>query len=375
MSFLSSNRMLTWISHHKLRTFSMLVIGIFFGLVLTLFLVPSVAVDVDTIAVSDIKKTYSTRGQMTSNPYFRASFPYEAICEQLCVKPFDDVKKGQILFSLQSDSFMAFYQVESRKYQFKVLNYKSQRNSLLINRKLYMQSVISEEDYNRSEESFFLFEQDNWARTQEEYKKLLALKNMMNCTAPFDGVISKVFADQGQHTAINFPIIELINTADIIVPIKVDKAFIDRIKVDQSVEIFKEEHNSQGEAQYSKLCNGRVKSINPQVVEDKFDVTVHLDDLPLEKFDVGATLKINIITLQRLKRRSVSNLALRYRNNETYVYVVDKYNRARERKVSIGLIGDTRSELLKGAALNERVIIYPFTVKEYQRVNVTNHDN
>lgn len=275
------------------------------------------------------------------------------------------VKKGDFLVSLDpSDLELDIQQTESefKSHQARVavgsslkLELENTRDELATKKRLAQTGNLSESELIRQqrlvaqgEQKIALEEVENRQKT-ETLVTLLKVKRRhlekMIFNAPFDGVLSLIYARQGDLIVANAPIATLIATSRT-VEAKISEENFSGIKVGQKVSVRFLGYGNQ-------LYGGSVSKVLPTADADTQRYIVHLNiDLPLEKLVPGLTGEVTIVIGERDAAAIVPRRALR--GNE--IFVVNN-GRVELRKVQLGYVALNQVEVLGGLKASELVIV------------------
>lgn len=187
-------------------------------------------------------------------------------------------------------------------------------------------------------------------------------------TAPFDGIIQSIASDPNdalRTIRIGEPVTEgevlftIASTENYIVRAEVDEQDIINVHVGQRALVT-------GEDFPGKTIVGRVTLISPIATKStdtsstarQVLTTIALERSPAFLKD-GMNVDVDILTTDLPSAISVPNGAVVTRNGGSYVFVVA--NRvARLRKVTVGAIGDTRTQILAGLSPGDVVVAQPY---------------
>ena len=167
----------------------------------------------------------------------------------------------------------------------------------------------------------------------------------MTLTAPFDGVVSAVFARPGDLINSNAPIATLITTSRA-VEAKISQEDFADIRLDQKARVrFLGREND--------VYDATVVKILPTAEAETQRYLIHLDvKCPADVLVPGLTGEVNIIVGQRAAKALIPRRAL-FGNN---VYVVQD-GRVQLRKVEVGYISLNIAEVTKGLEAGDQVIV------------------
>lgn len=183
---------------------------------------------------------------------------------------------------------------------------------------------------------------DSYENTIRVQKRQL---DKMTITAPFDGIVSAVFARPGDLIGANAPIATLISTSRT-VEAKISQEDFADIKLGQKATVrFLGRDNDTYQA--------TVEQILPTAEADTQRYLIHLDvKCPPEVLVPGLTGEANIIVGQRDAKALIPRRAL-FGNN---VYAVEG-GRVRLKKVEVGYVGMNIAEITKGLAPGDLVVV------------------
>jgi RND family efflux transporter MFP subunit len=197
------------------------------------------------------------------------------------------------------------------------------------------QKVALEEVENRQKS-------ETYANTLKTKRRQL---EKMTFIAPFDGVISAVFARPGDLIAANTPIATLISTSRT-VEAKISEENFAGIKVDQKASVRFLGYGNQ-------LYGASVIKKLPTADAETQRYIVHLNvDLPSEKLIPGLTGEVTIVIGEREAKAIVPRRALQ--GNEVFVV---KDGRVELRKVKVGYVALNVAEVLEGLQEGDQVLV------------------
>lgn len=221
--------------------------------------------------------------------------------------------------------------------------------------RLFKLGQLSETEITRAKREVTAIEQQK-ALEEVENQRLLdvsetALKvnrrklEKMTITAPFDGVVSVVYARPGDLIAADASIASLIATSRT-VEAKISEENFSGIQVGQKASVKFLGYGSQ-------MYGASVIKVLPTADPTTQRYIVHLNvDLPAEKLVPGLTGEVSIVLGERDAKTTVPRRALR--GNE--IYVVNG-STVELRKVQLGYVGLNQAEVLEGLRENELVIV------------------
>lgn len=198
-------------------------------------------------------------------------------------------------------------------------------------------------------EQRYELEKVNNALLIEGYENTLKVKQRqlekMTIVAPFDGVVSMVYARPGDLIGGNSPIATLISTSRTVEAKISEENFAD-LKVGQKASVRFLPYGAW-------LYDATVTKILPTADPTTQRYIVHVDvDIAPEKLVPGITGEITIVVGEREAKAKIPRRAL-FGN---YVYVVQD-GRVQLRNVETGYVSMTTVEVLKGLTAGEQVIV------------------
>lgn len=167
----------------------------------------------------------------------------------------------------------------------------------------------------------------------------------MTMLAPFDGVISQVFARPGDLIDSNAPIAEIIATSRT-VEARISEENFSGIRVGQKASVRFLGYGPQ-------LYGASVAKVLPTADPETQRYIVHIDvDLPPEKLVPGLTGEVNIVLGERDSKTNIPRRALR--GNDVLVV---KNGKVERRTVKVGYVALNNVEILEGLQTNDDVIV------------------
>lgn len=171
-------------------------------------------------------------------------------------------------------------------------------------------------------------------------------------TAPFDGVVTALFADAGEW--VSGPVVELIDTDTLEIVLAVDEVDIGQVALGQRTLVTLE-------AWPQERLEGEVMSIAPrgssrtEVVTYDVHISLVTGDLPVRS---GMTANADLITAERSQILLVANRAITADRDEGKYYVHRVEGDAIvQREVTVGLRDGTYTEITSGLEEGERLVV------------------
>ena len=311
-----------------------------------------------------IEKTIEATGKMTSETYFRTSIPFPATISRANIKPGQRVKEGDFLLSITSTEMETYINDELRKYYYKTLDYAEKKDNVTISKELLKMKAITLRDYYRKEEELFNYEKDEWTKISLHYKEISFLKSLLEYKSEYSGVITKVNFKETDILPSNTWMFELIDDSRIMVNAVADKYYADKIKEGHKAKTFFVNNNGE-----QKVFNGEVNYVNKVIENNCFKFSILMSDVASEYFDADQDMSISIIEKEKNDVIKVPVEAIRYDGTKTYVQTINSSNRIKNKNVSVGIMSDTDIEITKGLASGEKLVIFPYILKNGQKIN------
>lgn len=179
--------------------------------------------------------------------------------------------------------------------------------------------------------------------------------NRLRLIAPFDGVVSKVYVEEGSLAAPGVPVVELTNLDSLHVRAEVDEVDIRQIRSDMAARV-----------QLDALPNTRLAGTISRIAvlgrdQDgivSYDVEVRLDENDV-RVRHGMTAEAAVVVEERRNVLVVPNLFIRLdrRNNQAFVNVYKEDGNLEEIEVGLGLQGQDNSEIVSGLSEGDVIAI------------------
>jgi len=248
-----------------------------------------------------------------------------------------EVRRGQVLARIESADLDHTVQEMTARERLARAQYERTRN-------LVAQNFLSAAELDRTRMELDAAQAALLrARAQSDYNRLVA---------PADGTVLRRDGEVGQFVPAGQTVFALACCAPLRVAAEVDEEDIARVVVGQKVVL-------RSDALSKKVFDGAVAEITPKgdPVARSYRVRVRFDDvsgLSASGLRPGMTMDANVIVSKREGALLVPNAALRGGK----VWVVEQ-GRLHERTVQVGVAGAERSEILKGLADGDTVVVSP----------------
>ncbi|MCX7843563.1 MAG: efflux RND transporter periplasmic adaptor subunit [Clostridia bacterium] len=357
-------------------------------------------VKVQKVEKGNISSTISASGVIEEVEKKEIYFETPMKVKKLYVKKNQKVSKGEKLVELELDALQS--QLEQEKVNKSVqelaiqralsgtaennvksaeLAYNDAKKNFENSKALYESEAISKSDYERAEKAVkdaeialntarkMLGGQGIDTMTQQQSLKATELriadierklkKIEENSLSPIDGVIAEINMEEGGFTSSMAPAFKLVNLEKLKIKADIKEYDIRRVAVGQDVKITGDAIDKKDEVM------GKVNSISP--VAKKSRTTSGEETLIEVSIDVvksstalkpGLSVTCDIITKVKNDVPIVSFEMLKEdKDGNKLVFVVDKDNIMRERKVELGITSDLSAEVVKGLEVGDNVVL------------------
>jgi len=264
----------------------------------------------------------------------------------------DRVRKGALIARLEDPEF-----VNSVKLEVHELNLELTKTELEKQTSMYEKGGVTLSDLKTSGYNYLnaQYTVEN-ARIQMEKTKIIS---------PFDGVITDLpFYTQGSEIAQGSLIVQVMNYSEMILDVNLPEKYIERIRVGMGVRI----------TNYTlpdDTLRGKITQLSPAINPDtrtfKGNITINNPDLLLRP---GMFVKSDIVTERRDSVIVIPKDIILSRQRGMTVFIVNR-GVANERVIFTGLENNEQVEVVRGLAVNERVITDGFeTLGNNTRVKI-----
>ncbi len=185
----------------------------------------------------------------------------------------------------------------------------------------------------------------------------LALANLSDAQifAPVDGVITKKNVQVGEQTSLSTPVLEMIGKSNLQVKVNIPESDIAKIKLAQNVDMTLDAFGA------DKKFAGQVVMIDPAETKIQdvvyYQVKVQFNN-NFEEVKPGMTANLIILIEQRNQVLVVPSRAIKSRNDEKYVEILENLKEVKEKTVTVGIKGDEGTEIISGLSVGEEVITF-----------------
>jgi RND family efflux transporter MFP subunit len=192
---------------------------------------------------------------------------------------------------------------------------------------------------------------------QANQKEYTALSGYMHIVAPFDGVITKRYADTGALVAAGtsssaqaIAVVRLAETSKLRLVLPVPESAAAQIRLGDPVEVRVQALNEDIEGKVSRFAASLDRETRTMETEIDFDNRNG-------RLMPGMYAETSLSTSTRKKALTVPLEAVSRNGDDAVVLVVNKQNIVEERHIKVGLVGNTRVEVLSGLSEHDRVVM------------------
>jgi len=172
--------------------------------------------------------------------------------------------------------------------------------------------------------------------------------------SPIDGVVAARFADPGEMASPAQPLLTVVDIAEVDVVVNVPESDINILAVGQSVPV---QVAAAGTTEENQRFTGKITSLAPAADSKSklFPVKISIPN-PKNRLKPGMFAEVQLTIAERNNVVRVPVDVLQEKEGHKIVYVLEK-DKARERKVDIGLAGVDYVEIKSGLNPGEKIIV------------------
>ncbi len=334
---------------------------------------PQTIVDTEAVEYGSLTNSVTATGTVDPVTEVEVGTQVSGTVKKLYVDYNDRVKKGQLLAELDRSTLTSTLNAAKTDYEIALNEFKYYEKVYNRNKALHDKSLISDSEFEEVEYQYIRAKN---SVTKSKYEVEKATTNLGYATiyCPIDGVVISVEVEEGQTvtatmtTPTLFQIAE--NLEDMEVVANIDEADIGEVKEGQEV-VFTVD------AYPNDQFRGTVRQVRLQATTTSnvvtYEVIVDAKNPDL-KLKPGLTANISIYTLKLDSVITVPTKALRFKMEEQLlppkmvvkplqepakqsVWVVVQDSIAEERAIVAGVNNGTRTQVLSGVNIGERVIV------------------
>ncbi|MDG2491328.1 MAG: efflux RND transporter periplasmic adaptor subunit [Flavobacteriaceae bacterium] len=258
------------------------------------------------------------------------------------VKEGQKIKKGTLLAEISDSGLID--QLEQLQLQLKLAKTTFKRQEALWNQKI-------------GSEIQFLQAQTNYFSLEKSVSQMKDQVAKIRITAPFDGIIDHIVADQGSNLAPGMtPVLRIVNLDQMKVTAEIPEIHISNIKTNTSAKIYVPVIN----AEYNETVNSVGNFINPNNRSFRVEISINNKNGTL-KPNMTAEIEVNDYGNPNAILVPIKNI-LENQDGASYVYKLvpeeasKNIYKAIKTFVKLGSTTDNKVEILEGLEAGDRIV-------------------
>ena len=264
------------------------------------------------------------------------------LLEHVHVKEGQKIKKGTLLAEISDSGLID--QLEQLQLQLKLAKTTFKRQEALWNQKI-------------GSEIQFLQAQTNYFSLEKSVSQMKDQVAKIRITAPFDGIIDHIVADQGSNLAPGMtPVLRIVNLDQMKVTAEIPEIHISNIKTNTSAKIYVPVIN----AEYNETVNSVGNFINPNNRSFRVEISINNKNGTL-KPNMTAEIEVNDYGNPNAILVPIKNI-LENQDGASYVYKLvpeeasKNIYKAIKTFVKLGSTTDNKVEILEGLEAGDRIV-------------------
>jgi HlyD family secretion protein len=348
-------------------------------------------VEIQTVELKLIKSSILASGTLAFREQVQLRSEVIGQVTELHVKEADQVKKGDLVITLDPKSYQA--QVKQAEARVRIQQIAIERQRLLIRtladrferqKTMFAKNLVDEDSYEALESELALSKvdlrslQESLAQVSAALDQSEELLSKTRIRSPIDGVVIQIDIKVGETVisgTTNIPGSTMMVVADpseTLTEVQVDEADIAQVQEGQRADIF-------AAAYPDTPLAGTIQSIasvarkSPGQASLSFLVKILLDEQDSMVIRPGMSVRADIYTQSSEQTLAVPVQAVRYdedtdendkdngKQEQTFVFVMED-GKAVRRDVKIGISSDSDQEITDGLVQGENIIYGPFRI-------------
>jgi RND family efflux transporter MFP subunit len=296
-------------------------------------------VEVKTIDYELFNHYFIVFGNVEADKYARLSTEMGGRVKKLYVEEGQYVKQGTLLLTLNTDAIDKQIVGIKSSLDFAENNYKKQK-------RLWEQNIGSEIQYLQAKTTK--------EGLESQLKSAQAKLRMSQLTAPFDGIVNKIYIKKSEMAGPQFPAIEFVNMSKMLIKANVSEKYISSVKKGQIVELtFSSIPDFKADIPVARVSN----VLNPK--SRTFEIELKFDNKnELIKPNMVSTIRINDFSTN--KAFVIPSLVIKKDIAGDYVYVVvNKGSKSivEKRPITAGKSYQDKTMIVSGLQVGDRVVV------------------
>lgn len=297
---------------------------------------------------SDNIGSLNLNGRITANNPIGIFVDKKLKVKEVFIKNGDFVQKNQVLMTFDDDEKNKLY----RNIEKEQINLSKIRRDLNTTRELYKIGGASKDEIKNLEDSYRISELNI-----EELNEVLS-KTVKEVRSPVDGVVSNLKAQANYLVDTDNSLLEIIDSSNLRIVIEIPEYNSEVVKVGQSIRVRQDisEDNKFYDGEIVKIS--KLSTASTLTSENVLEADVKTkEEIPnlTPGFKIKAVLDIKSDSMNII----IPKIALQNRDGQYYVYVLDKENIVREKKVEIKNVVGENILITSGLEVGENLIVTP----------------
>jgi len=319
-----------------------------------------VSVETAQVSTGEVTKLIKESGSVESEKAITITAKATGEVKGITVSEGDQVKAGDILMAGYTDASAAL-DIKSMQAQLRGLQvqYAEAAEIASKNKLLYEEGAISYQIYSQSQTTAkeLAAQVDSLSLSIRSYS---AATGSAGVKATVSGVITAVFAKEGETVMAGSPLFEISDMNDIYITSDLIASDADLVDVGDAVRVYNEDTGFNSDAcRVSKIyLKAEDKISDLGISQKRVRVEIALGGGQAIRLGSGVDIEITIEKKDNVLR--VPDMAIFEMDNEKYVYIVEN-EKAALRKIEAGLEGEDYIEIISGLSEGETVIVSPST--------------
>ncbi len=319
-----------------------------------------ISVETKQASIGEVTKLIKESGSVESEKAITITAKATGEVKGVAVAEGDQVKAGDVLMAGFTDNSAALT-IKSMQAQLSGLQaqYAEAAEIASKNKLLYEEGAISYQMYSQSQTAAkeLAAQVDSLSLSIRSYA---ASTGSASVKATINGVVTGVFAKEGETVMIGSPLFEIADLSDIYIAADLIASDADLVAVGAPVRVYNEDTGFDSDTcRVSKIyLKAEDKISDLGISQKRVRVEIALGSGQAIRLGSGVDIEITIEKKDNVLR--VPDMAIFEMDNEKYVYIVEN-EKAVLRKIEVGLEGEDYIEILSGISEGDTVIVSPST--------------
>lgn len=338
-----------------------------------------IPVNAQTVKKQTISSTITLSGQVQADKVSTITPKTPGRVQSIAVKVGDEVKKDQVLFSLDKADVQASYDQAAAALMLAQAGYEMNRDKFIKAQRdyenakqLFAIGAISQTDLDLAE----MAASDAVLRTAEAqlnqakagYDAAAKTYNDMDVKSPIDGIVTSLDVRIGEMVTGAAPAAGVVDLEKVFVTVSISEKIINNIQRDQEVLV-------QIPSASNKTVKGKIDALSLAADSrtGKYGLKIYIDNRD-HAIKPGMFARVELNTLTKKDVITVPSDAVVFHAGKNVAYVVQD-NKVSEREVSVGLDNGEQTEIMSGIQEGEVIVIKGMNfVKEGSEIKIIELD-